>query len=323
MNYSKALLTLPLICLLPSSCVEAEPIFGWGVYQVYGLATQTQGTLLVPTATQGFQRMDTRLAFFRTALASPASPPDFANGSLPPVCFGFQITPTTPPGLGGPNAGKLTFEGITSVPLVDISTAAPPAPVANPLECNQVPTPLGEDIYQCGAPTLGVVASADNMIGDETQLTFRAEGSDIIGPIEAGPIAAPPILRPTPAFEAVMKNFDPKVPVVAEWELDSDVLQADLAVVEIIARLGDNSQAAQILCLEPIESGRVEIPEIPLGFIPESNAPQNPLIIITSLMAVNTAREDSAGWGGYLAGAGRGTTHFSCRSIMNFSCSPP
>ena len=206
------------------------------------------------------------------------------------------------------------------MPLVDANTGTiAVAQTPDPVECNRIqPEGLDDSLYTCApAPLLGVVAAGD-LIDDNTQMRFRVAGSDIIGSVDAGPIAAPPTLEPTESFDAFMRDFDPKTEVVAEWIPN----EADLAVVEIIARLNDNSRVAQILCLEPMQNGRVTIPAAAMSFVPEAESPFNPLIIITSVLAVNTARDDRAGWGGYLSGLGRGTTHMACRGPGNASCSP-
>lgn len=289
---------------LTAGCVEPLDVPAYGVYQVYGLVAEADGVLLGPSGP-----LESRVAFVRTAFAGPRSVPDYLDGVAPPLCLGSILDPNKPPGGNSLEAGVLEFRGLGTTMVVDFADPQSVVPVNGTTSCSpreDVFREAGETgiRYVCEMPNVALVPRGTSVLNQQAVVS-TAGGVDI-GAFTSRPVETPPTLTASGAFN--LFAIDPSA-IVAEWV----PVAAPLALIEVIAQLADGSIGAQILCLEPMSSGRKVIPPAALELIPAVQSPANPLLIITTLAAVNVDSSPDEGWGGYLVGVGRGSVGMSCR----------
>lgn len=300
---------------LVGGCVEPLDVPAYGVYQAYGLVVEAKGLLPGPAGPSLG-----RIVLARFVLSGPRSPPDFVDDGTPPNCLGFVLDPSKPPGGNSLEAGTVRFQGLdetqvrdfadpTNGVLVDVPGATLCFPVGDPF---RGPGETGVR-YRCELPRIGVLTPSAHLIQPDGRVVIGVSGGSDIASFTSRGLSTPPVLAATEDFDLTAVNPDS---IVAEWLPAA----APLVLIEVIALPEDGSAGAQILCLEPMFSGRKVIPDAALALIPKP-AGDTRLLIITTIAAVNFDSSTSEGWGGYLVGVGRGSVGVSCR-FAGGSCVP-
>lgn len=313
------------LSVLMAGCIE-EPD-GPPAYGVY------LGVSVVGQVETNFPEGPAQLGLVRNLFAGPAlsrtieENGDFIDGTQPPFCAGFRfdMTPTAdglpqrPPGIVNADAGALTLSGFGEGAFVDLQdaqraqrmgTMPTPLPFSSQMQCMR--QAVGETTpYGCvlgeseGMPTVMpqiAVLAGGQFLGDSTAVTVDVAGGENVGAYREEGIATPPALLPAEPFDPYA--VDPSGVTVA-WQ----PIETPMVMIEIDAFRQDGP-GAFILCLERADAGMKEIPEGALALIPEARD-EAPLQILTSILALEV-RQGEAGWGGYLAAAGRGTAGITC-----------
>ena len=298
-----------------AGCVEPLDVPAYGVYQAYGLVAEAQGVIPGP-----FGPFAGRIALVRSAFGGPRSRPDFVDGVTPPNCLGFVLDPNRPPGGNALEAGTMRFDGLREATVSDLANLANGVPVDVPGSTRCFPT---EDSfrapgetgvrYQCEMPRVGVLNTPARLIDPGGEVVISVSGGADIAPFRSRGLRAPPVLTAAGSFDLTAVN---PASIVAEWM----PAEAPLVLIEIIAQRSDGSAGAQILCLEPMPSAQKALPTGALALIP-SPTDATPLLIITTIAAVNFESSRDEGWGGYLVGVGRGSMGVSCRGAAG-PCPP-
>ena len=294
-----------------SACFEDEafpPHFG--VYLGIMFGAQVEGVLQpgMPAA---------NLTLIRPFVAGPQLQPDFLSGNQPPFCMGFRFGPTSPPNVVNGDAGTITMSGFTPVDYMDMTQGFTPGPqttMSDPITCS-IQEVGSTAPYVCNVPSVVMQAAppGTTWIDNDSRMRISFSGGENVGEFEEVGIQPAPAAVASAAFP--LNQIDPS-DVTAMWE----PVDAAMVMIEMIAQLSDGSAGAQVLCLEPAQSGLKVIPPEALALLPTPTGP-NQLFIQTHLVALNI-RQGSKGWGGYMVGAGRGQVGISCR-ISSGNCPPP
>ena len=294
-------------------CVEGVSPPALGVFSITGLVVEVDGIL--PNIT-GSTTSSASILLTRVSFARPFPPPSYLDGLTPPNCTGVEFTTAKLPGGNATDGGNMTFAGLqpTVSPTVLVDLLNPMMAMTSltgDIVCSQGPddsaSPGESNIrHDCNVPTFALLAQPmASVFGPGTSVNISVTGGSETGDFSVQGLPAPAPLRPAGAFNP--NAIDLLRPVIVEWTPIADPGQP-LAMIEILAVQQDaTGRSAQILCFEPMASGRKEIPAGALALIPTPtpSAPA-PVLLNTSIAAV-TVVPGSEGWGSYLVGIGRGT----------------
>ncbi|MEM7676674.1 MAG: hypothetical protein AAF449_11795, partial [Myxococcota bacterium] len=224
-----------------------------------------------------------------------------------PNCTASAIRGTKLPGGNAIDGGNLLFQGLqpTAGMYVDLGSGTT-SELRATVTCLQGEDPTaspGETgiLHACDVPTLGFLAAPQAAFG-ANPITVSATGGSQSGEFTSNPIAVPPVLTATGAFNP--GAVDPRQGITAEW---IPTPEAPLVMIEVIAIQGSGATltGVQVLCLDFMATGRKVFPQGALALAPAPSLTE-PVTVVTSLAALNFENGDE-GWGNYIVGVGRGT----------------
>lgn len=310
-----------VLMVLVGGCME-DPVDPphYGVHMGVVLLGQAEGRLSWGPPTG--QDPTGRALWLRTLMVGPDLKPDFIDQSVPPFCMAFRWSAQQEvPALDAADAGEVTISGYTAVKSVPWGVNPPPTPSAMPapIRCQRALHP-GRQLHVYGCNVDPVVGLTGEALTDKTSLIVDAAGGANIGAFSVTGLGPATAAQPGATFDP--NQIDLKG-VTASWTSTS----GNTVVIEIFGQLVDAAnpgtpiELGQVLCMEPAGSGSKEIPQGALSVLPRPTG-SKVLMLQTTLLGFDL-RQEIAGWGRYMVGAGRGTLGLTCRTASGDLCPPP